>query len=617
MYHHESIHSGHFMVSDIDDSEVQDDDDSVSVPVPDVEEATVGAVAAPPPVVTESISGYDFEGANKETRNTYKFGHRSSRSVSIDATLSKLFNCMTLAYSCKLTSPRWKNFKGLKLRWKDKIRLNNVIWRAWHMQFIKKKSTMICQFQSPLDTEAHVKPEAVVLEGKYWKRQTQTVRAEYKTWRLFTQKASKDVGHRKSMEWDSSESLFNWQPGSNQSAYSTSMVVDDDPFSEINDTLFSYLLPNQPIVFPNSRELAKVGIADLIQPSLVPFQPNLDEYMDTFDWFSDIFSSRLPSVVEEQDNFLSDFLSGHSTSASSNTLQNNSDFPDLDTMSGRMEQNVNNQIGVVSQSAMKPTATISVPPVNNICTPSPFNGEVIAPTFQSNLNNGNLTLGIDDGIDRSSVKQEQRHRSSITRQQQPIFPHQPSTPLSTHRDCLYTVTNQAQQHHIQSLQQRSPSRNLQSEIQSVPSQPLPLQSPCSLSINTNLTATINTPVTKPPDRMQHTYGGPTASTPKMISNHGAAKSVASTSESIDLLRRIGGEKEKEMGKLKKDDIFAVPRTKPRSRSRSGPNLGQILPSGQPSTPAPIAISTAPPQSPAILPQSALLARLLTVGNYLF
>lgn len=34
----------------------------------------------------------------------------------------------------KLTSPKWNRFKGVRLRWKEKIRLNNVIWRCWHMQ---------------------------------------------------------------------------------------------------------------------------------------------------------------------------------------------------------------------------------------------------------------------------------------------------------------------------------------------------------------------------------------------------------------------------------------------------------------------------------------------------
>ena len=44
---------------------------------------------------------------------------------------------MSIAYRQKLTSPKWNRFLGMKLRWKDKIRLNNVIWRCWHMQFIK------------------------------------------------------------------------------------------------------------------------------------------------------------------------------------------------------------------------------------------------------------------------------------------------------------------------------------------------------------------------------------------------------------------------------------------------------------------------------------------------
>ena len=49
----------------------------------------------------------------------------------------KILQCMSIAYRQKLTSPKWNRFLGMKLRWKDKIRLNNVIWRCWHMQFIK------------------------------------------------------------------------------------------------------------------------------------------------------------------------------------------------------------------------------------------------------------------------------------------------------------------------------------------------------------------------------------------------------------------------------------------------------------------------------------------------
>lgn len=51
------------------------------------------------------------------------------------SSVQKLFHCLfSRLFSGKLVSPKWKNFKGLKLLWRDKIRLNNAIWRAWYMQ---------------------------------------------------------------------------------------------------------------------------------------------------------------------------------------------------------------------------------------------------------------------------------------------------------------------------------------------------------------------------------------------------------------------------------------------------------------------------------------------------
>jgi len=37
-------------------------------------------------------------------------------------------------FSGKIVSPKWKNFRGIKVKLKDKIRLNNIIWREWHRQ---------------------------------------------------------------------------------------------------------------------------------------------------------------------------------------------------------------------------------------------------------------------------------------------------------------------------------------------------------------------------------------------------------------------------------------------------------------------------------------------------
>lgn len=48
--------------------------------------------------------------------------------------LKNLIYYIKVAYSNNLTSPKWKNFKGLRLQVTEKIRLNNVIWRGWFEQ---------------------------------------------------------------------------------------------------------------------------------------------------------------------------------------------------------------------------------------------------------------------------------------------------------------------------------------------------------------------------------------------------------------------------------------------------------------------------------------------------
>lgn len=45
---------------------------------------------------------------------------------------------------------------------------------------------------------------------------------------------------------------------------------------------------------------ARAGLADFIQPSLGPLQPNLDDIMDTLEPLTDLINTKLPSVPEEQ-----------------------------------------------------------------------------------------------------------------------------------------------------------------------------------------------------------------------------------------------------------------------------------------------------------------------------
>lgn len=279
----EAIHSGHFMVSHFE-AEEQDDEYELAVPIPEPEINLYREVPLPIPI---GIGVQDVV-----SKRIY-----SQQPLTIDTSLSKLFQCMSIAYRQKLTSPKWNRFRGIRLRWKDKIRLNNVIWRCWHMQFIKKINTDICQFASPLDVDTHNKPEAIVLEGKYWKRKLAAVTAEYKKWRMFHRHHI--LGHAKdTMETLSDLDTFTWH---SQSSDSMHMMVDEDYLGLMSDTLFS-TITSQPFVFPDSREIARAGLADFIQPSLGPLQPNFDDYMDTFEplqEFLEFITCKLPTVPEE------------------------------------------------------------------------------------------------------------------------------------------------------------------------------------------------------------------------------------------------------------------------------------------------------------------------------
>ncbi|XP_071944919.1 MLX-interacting protein-like [Antedon mediterranea] len=253
----EQIHSGHFMVSDPHRGKKKDK------------------------------VGFDFVSANKDPSTSYSFGENKNCSTNeIESSFSKLFECLSLAYNGgRIVSPKWKWFRGLKLSTKDKIRLNNAIWREWHMQFRGGRPPIVCQFASPLTETNHSAPEAVILEGKYWKRTPSTVVSEYNKWRIFmmqqkkidsSAKSNRDKKHAeliKNMKFD----IYNEEP----------MVFEDSFFADFHDTLFTSL--NQPFAFPNPKELAHMNNADMIQPGLVQLQPTLessfDDFMDTLEPF--------------------------------------------------------------------------------------------------------------------------------------------------------------------------------------------------------------------------------------------------------------------------------------------------------------------------------------------
>lgn len=95
------IHSGHFMVS-----EPHADAEAEPGPSPDgAGQAGPGrgprAAVAPGPEEPRGharATAYDFLTVTEGTCQTYRYGPCSTGALSIDASLTRLFECMTLAY---------------------------------------------------------------------------------------------------------------------------------------------------------------------------------------------------------------------------------------------------------------------------------------------------------------------------------------------------------------------------------------------------------------------------------------------------------------------------------------------------------------------------------------
>ncbi|NWV73804.1 MLXIP protein, partial [Dasyornis broadbenti] len=211
--------------------------------------------------------------------------------------------------SGRLVSPKWKNFKGLKLQWRDKIRLNNAIWRAWYMQYLEKRKNPVCHFVTPLDgsvdVDEHRRPEAIATEGKYWKRRIEIVIREYHKWRAYFKKRLQKHKDEDLSSLVRDDDVVLWQKRGYGRETPVPMeegsLLDADMLmSEFTDTLFSTLSSHQLVSWPNSRDIGHLGNADMIQPGLIPLQPNFD-FMDTFEPFQELFtpsrtSNYFPSV---------------------------------------------------------------------------------------------------------------------------------------------------------------------------------------------------------------------------------------------------------------------------------------------------------------------------------
>ncbi|PNJ82218.1 MLXIP isoform 3 [Pongo abelii] len=167
------------------------------------------------------------------------------------------------------------------------------------MQYLEKRKNPVCHFVTPLDgsvdVDEHRRPEAITTEGKYWKSRIEIVIREYHKWRTYFKKRLQQHKDEDLSSLVQDDDMLYWHKHGD--GWKTPVPMEEDPLldtdmlmSEFSDTLFSTLSSHQPVAWPNPREIAHLGNADMIQPGLIPLQPNLD-FMDTFEPFQDLFSS--------------------------------------------------------------------------------------------------------------------------------------------------------------------------------------------------------------------------------------------------------------------------------------------------------------------------------------
>ncbi|VDO01351.1 unnamed protein product [Rodentolepis nana] len=273
---HSEIKSGQFMVSNLDDSDAERDEDE--------------------PVIRKSA----------ETVKDL------SRAVEFDA-LPSLFESLSLAYVGRtVTSPRWSYFMGTGFQLKQKVRLNNIIWREYHMQYVRQHEPVVVKFEVPSADSTNIDRQCLVMNGKFWNQHSKKLTFEYRRWRTFfinhlrskvDSKASNRSDKRHTdfelpLDFPSKIPFVDDRDAINDVAPSSGIGSPrflDDLMKEFDGNLDLFL--DQP--FPDPRDTSMLGNSDIMQPGLTQLQPNSESYRN--DLITGLLQQpAMPTIMEDE-----------------------------------------------------------------------------------------------------------------------------------------------------------------------------------------------------------------------------------------------------------------------------------------------------------------------------
>ena len=168
-------------------------------------------------------------------------------------TLKKLRDYMKLAYiDGTVVSTRWKNFTGLKnLGMKNRVRLNNAIWRSWFEISKSNKETSIF-LKAPVQ---HKTKTNCIVAGQFWKREAKAVKEEYMNWR-------KQEKSKKSVQAARQKTLLNLKKRNYRYQHAI------QPHSQLDRLMTHHKPPNQ-VKVPSNQQYHPITANPWINPNNV------------------------------------------------------------------------------------------------------------------------------------------------------------------------------------------------------------------------------------------------------------------------------------------------------------------------------------------------------------